>query len=57
LAVREDRIVDEALATGGDLRRICDLFGVTIATAEHYTTVLGHPGLAAADYAPTADRP
>lgn len=44
-AVRQDRIVDEALATGGDLRRICDLFGVTIATAQHYTTVLTHPDL------------
>ncbi|MGI8334746.1 hypothetical protein ACRYCC_32750 [Actinomadura scrupuli] len=42
-AVRQDRIVDEVPATGGDLRRICDLFGVTIATAEHYTTVLNPP--------------
>jgi hypothetical protein len=45
-AVRQDRIVDEAIAAGGDLRRICDLFGVTIATAQHYTSVLSHPGLA-----------
>lgn len=30
------------------LRRICDLFGVTIATAQHYASVLGHPGLAGA---------
>ncbi|WP_171069242.1 hypothetical protein, partial [Actinomadura geliboluensis] len=44
-AVRQDRIIDEILATGGDLRRICDLFGVTIATAQHYTTVLNHPSL------------
>lgn len=51
-AVRQDRIVDEALATGGDLRRICDLFGVTIATAQHYTTVLGHPRLATPDSDP-----
>ena len=34
-AVRQDRMVDEAIATSGDLRRICDLFSVTIATAQH----------------------
>ncbi|RFS85959.1 hypothetical protein D0T12_04790 [Actinomadura spongiicola] len=42
----QDRIVDEALATGGDLRRLCDLFSVTIATAEHYAAVLNYPCLA-----------
>ena len=42
-AMRQDRIVDETIATDGDLRRICDLFGVTIATAMHYTAVLSHP--------------
>ena len=25
--IREDRILHEALATGGDVRRLCDLFG------------------------------
>jgi hypothetical protein len=35
-AIRQDRMVGEAIATDGDLRRICDLFGVTIATAQHY---------------------
>jgi hypothetical protein len=43
--IRQDRIVDEAIATGGDLRRICDFFGVTMNTAEHYATVLSHPAL------------
>jgi hypothetical protein len=36
-AVREDRILDEALATGGDIRRLCDLFGLTVGGAERYT--------------------
>lgn len=44
-AVRQDRMVDEAIATAGDLRRICDLFGVSIATAQHYADLLSHPGL------------
>jgi hypothetical protein len=35
-----------AIAAGGDLRRICAMLGVTIATAQHYTSVLSHPGLA-----------
>lgn len=45
MAIRQDRIVDEAHATAGDLRRICDFFGVTMATAEHYATSLNHPGI------------
>jgi len=45
-AVRRGRIADETIATAGDLRRITDFFGVTITTAEHYATVLSHPGLA-----------
>jgi hypothetical protein len=43
--LRQDRIIDEAIATDGDLRRICDFFGVTMATAEHYATTLNHPEL------------
>ena len=35
-AVREDRILDEALATGGDIRRLCDLFGLTVGGAGRY---------------------
>ncbi|WP_197289746.1 hypothetical protein [Saccharothrix sp. NRRL B-16348] len=44
-AIRRDRIVDEVISTGGDLRRVCDFFGVTMATAVHYGTVLEHPDL------------
>jgi integrase len=47
--IRQHRIVDEVLATAGDLRRICDFFGVTMATAQHYASVLNHPGLANVD--------
>lgn len=42
-ALRQHRIVDEVHATAGDLRRICDLFGVSIGTAEFYATTLNHP--------------
>ena len=28
--IRTDRILDEVQATGGDIRRICDLFGLTV---------------------------
>jgi hypothetical protein len=56
-AVRQDRMVDEAVAAGGDLRRICDLFGVTIATAQHYASVLSHPGLAGQDTDPIPGSP
>lgn len=34
--IREDRILHEARATGGDVRRICDLFGLTVAAALRY---------------------
>lgn len=34
--LREDRIVHEARATGGDVRRICDLFGLTVQGALRY---------------------
>ena len=44
-AVRQHRIIDEVQATAGDLRRICDFFGVSMATAEHYATTLNHPAL------------
>ncbi|MFI5783146.1 hypothetical protein [Nocardia sp. NPDC051570] len=44
-AVREDRILHEALATGGDVRRLCDLFGLSVKAAERYTDTLDHPGL------------
>ncbi len=35
-AIREDRILNEAIATGGDVRRISDLFGLTVAGAQRY---------------------
>jgi hypothetical protein len=43
-ALRQDRILSEVHA-GGDARLICDFFGVTITTAEHYTSTINHPEL------------
>jgi hypothetical protein len=37
-AIREDRILYEARASGGDIRRICDLFGLSVAGAMRHTT-------------------
>src|SRR5207245_1365782 len=34
--LREDRILDEVLATGGDIRRICELFDLTVEGALRY---------------------
>jgi integrase len=45
-AIRRDRILHEALATGGDTRRICDLFGLSINTASRYTDAIREPRLA-----------
>lgn len=36
--VRRDRILDEAFATDGDLRRLTDLFGVSVSTADIFAT-------------------
>jgi hypothetical protein len=44
-ALREDRILQEIHATGGDVRRICDLFGITIETALRYHATVEHPDL------------
>jgi hypothetical protein len=44
-ALRENRILQEIHATGGDVRRICDLFGITIGAATRYALTLGHPHL------------
>jgi hypothetical protein len=49
--VREDRILHELIATGGDTRRICDLFGLSIAGANRYAATLNHPD------SPRPDRP
>jgi hypothetical protein len=35
-AIREDRILNEAIATGGDVRRLGDLFGLSVGGAERY---------------------
>lgn len=43
-ALREDRILDEAHATK-DIRRLCDLFGLSVKGAERYLTTLDHPFL------------
>ncbi|MEV4513809.1 hypothetical protein AB0K00_33230 [Dactylosporangium sp. NPDC049525] len=45
--LREDRIVDEITATGGDLMRVCSLFGMTVDGAQRYAAVLNHPELSA----------
>ena len=37
-ALREDRILQEIHATGGDVRRICDLFGLSIGAAMRYAS-------------------
>jgi hypothetical protein len=45
--IREDRILHEALATGGDVRQLTDLFGLSVAAALRYTAALDPPGLTA----------
>lgn len=39
-ALREDRILQEIHATGGDIRRICDLFGLSIEGALRYARTI-----------------
>jgi hypothetical protein len=41
----DHRILDEAIATGGDTRRLYDLFGLSVKGAQRYTAVLDHPDL------------
>jgi hypothetical protein len=41
-AIREDRILYEAMATGGDERRLGDLFGLSVKGATRYTAVIDH---------------
>lgn len=38
--LRTDRILYEVERTGGDVRRICDLFGISIETALHYSATV-----------------
>lgn len=44
-AIREDRILHEAHATRGDVRRLCDLFGLSVSGAERYTATVDHPAI------------
>jgi hypothetical protein len=39
--IREDRLLYEASAARGDVRRLCDLFGLSIKGAERYTSITG----------------
>lgn len=39
--IRRDRILDEAFATGGDLRQVSDMFGVSVATAYRFADFVG----------------
>jgi hypothetical protein len=41
--IRQDRILDEALVTNGDVRRICDMFGLTVSSAVRYTYTADPP--------------
>ncbi|MEU9000211.1 hypothetical protein ACGFSD_07365 [Streptomyces caniferus] len=42
---RSDRLLHEAEASGGDPRRICDLFGLTVGAALRYTSTVEQAGL------------
>lgn len=46
-ALREDRILHEIHATGGDVRRICDFFGLSFSGATRYLGTVEHPDLKA----------
>lgn len=41
--IRTDRIVQEVLATGGDILRICDMFCLSVEGAGPCVAVLSHP--------------
>ena len=43
--LREDRILHEIHATGGDVRRIYDLFGLSVNGATRYLATVEHPGI------------
>jgi len=40
--LRKDRILHEISATGGDVRRVCELFGLSVEGAMRYATILDH---------------
>jgi site-specific recombinase XerC len=56
-AIRQDRILDEAHATKGDLRRLCDLFGLSSTTASYYASTVIAPHEADWEHAAAADAP
>lgn len=39
-AIRQDRILNEARASDGDIRRLCDLFGISVTTAQRHADIL-----------------
>ena len=51
-ALREDRILNEAHATRGDIRRLVDLFGMSANAAGRYTRTVDHPDLIDFDESP-----
>jgi hypothetical protein len=52
--IRQARILDQARATGGDIRALCGLFGLSVAGAHRYTATVDHPAIA---QAPTGTGP
>lgn len=44
-SIRQDRILNEAHSTGGDVRRLSDLFGLSINASTRYAATLDHPDL------------
>lgn len=42
-ALRSDRILQEAIWSAGDIRRLCDLFGLSIQQATRYRTAIAEP--------------
>lgn len=38
--IRMDRILDETHATSGDIRALCDMFGMSVANAARYATAI-----------------
>lgn len=55
--IRQDRILDEAQATGGDVRRVCDLFGLSIASTYRYPTTMNPPASPTTSTPPPAKNP
>jgi hypothetical protein len=44
-AIRVDRILDEVHATAGGVRRLCDLFGLSVGAALRYASTLDPRGV------------